>query len=406
MMLLGPLVAPRPSTVTAALSRPVAVTFSPSTSITTGRVTVSPTAVATLSISMTSPTATFCCLAPARTIAYTAVSFVDYCAFTSGSAARHVHLVRRRDARQRGHALAHRESILRTGHRRRKTSAGTASDPSLGPPAARATMSPTRTRVGLIVVRVVRGVRPRVRSGARLTARRAGSALARALLLDRDVLHRVGVVGVRAVHTGVTGAARGARGLARRRTGRPAGAATSGAGPGHHLRRLGGHLGRDRDRVRGDALDHDRLGSGQLRRLTGGTAGRPPGARAGDDMGTRGCGGCLGCGGRIVCGLPVGLRVALRRRRRLSGRLHRTGGGLLARNPGVRARGDLRGLRRLRCLLGCLLGLAARPAAGPPVAPALPLARAVAGTVDRLGRGRGLGSREGLLLGPLGVLAG
>src|SRR6188768_3481131 len=77
MMILGPLVAPSTSTVTPALSRPVAVTVSPSTTITTGRVNDSPTPVSTLSISMTSPTATFCWVAPARTIAYTAVSFVE-----------------------------------------------------------------------------------------------------------------------------------------------------------------------------------------------------------------------------------------------------------------------------------------------------------------------------------------
>src|SRR3954454_3546993 len=77
MMILGPLVAPSTSTVTPALSRPVAVTVSPSTVITTGSVSVSPTAASVLTISMTSPTATFCCLLPARTIAYTAVSFVD-----------------------------------------------------------------------------------------------------------------------------------------------------------------------------------------------------------------------------------------------------------------------------------------------------------------------------------------
>src|SRR4051812_19841118 len=76
MMILGPLVAPSTSTVTPAFSSPVAVTLSPSTVITTGRVSVSPTATSVLSISMTSPTATFCCLLPARTIAYTAVSFV------------------------------------------------------------------------------------------------------------------------------------------------------------------------------------------------------------------------------------------------------------------------------------------------------------------------------------------
>src|SRR3954452_9058542 len=74
MTILGPLVAPRTSTVTPALSRPEAVTCSPSTTMTTGRVSDSPTPVSTLSISMTSPTATFCCLLPARTTAYTAGS--------------------------------------------------------------------------------------------------------------------------------------------------------------------------------------------------------------------------------------------------------------------------------------------------------------------------------------------
>src|SRR5690242_7328670 len=76
MSIFGPLVAPRTSTVTDAFcsaSAP-AVTLSPSTSITTGRLTDSPTSWAILSISMTSPTATFCCWPPLRTIAYTADS--------------------------------------------------------------------------------------------------------------------------------------------------------------------------------------------------------------------------------------------------------------------------------------------------------------------------------------------
>src|SRR3712207_1305676 len=71
MMIFGPLVRPVTSTVTLALSRPVAVTVSPSTTITTGRVRVSP-AAPIASISMTSPTATLCCLLPLRTTAYTA----------------------------------------------------------------------------------------------------------------------------------------------------------------------------------------------------------------------------------------------------------------------------------------------------------------------------------------------
>src|SRR5690349_14575476 len=82
MMIFGPLVAPRISTVTAALSSPEAVTFSPSTTMTTGSVSVSPTPAtlgSVLSISMTSPTATFCCLLPLRTIAYTATHSLRRC---------------------------------------------------------------------------------------------------------------------------------------------------------------------------------------------------------------------------------------------------------------------------------------------------------------------------------------
>src|SRR4051794_28466755 len=82
MVIFGPLAAPSTSPVTEAelsASAPV-VTFSPSTSMTTGRLTESPTSWATLSISMTSPTATFCCWPPLRTIAYTAdsLSSSDY----------------------------------------------------------------------------------------------------------------------------------------------------------------------------------------------------------------------------------------------------------------------------------------------------------------------------------------
>src|SRR6478672_4120652 len=88
MTIFGPLVAPRTSTVTPALSSEERslVTFSPSTTITTGRVSDSPGAVATLSISMTSPTATFCCLLPLRTIAYTATHSPRWFFEMSGSA--------------------------------------------------------------------------------------------------------------------------------------------------------------------------------------------------------------------------------------------------------------------------------------------------------------------------------
>src|SRR6478735_798688 len=84
MMIFGPLVRPVTSTVTLALSRPVAVTLSPSTTITTGRVRVSP-AAAIASISMTSPTATFCCLLPLRTTAYTASHSPRYELLVSGT---------------------------------------------------------------------------------------------------------------------------------------------------------------------------------------------------------------------------------------------------------------------------------------------------------------------------------
>src|SRR3954452_7374470 len=74
MMIFGPFAAPTTSAVTDALASVSAseVTLSPSTSSSTGSETDSPTPVPTLSISMTSPTATFCWVAPLRTIAYTA----------------------------------------------------------------------------------------------------------------------------------------------------------------------------------------------------------------------------------------------------------------------------------------------------------------------------------------------
>src|SRR5688572_22100908 len=146
MMILGPLVAPVTSTVTLALSRPVAVTFSPSTTMTTGRVMVSPAATSVLSISMTSPTATFCCLLPARTIAYTATLLVRT-AETSVCARHRLKFGRvRRVAGAQG-------SVCRTP-RVKTTGSG-------GDRAKRGPATPS-----------------------------AGSALARALLLDRDVLHR------------------------------------------------------------------------------------------------------------------------------------------------------------------------------------------------------------------------
>src|SRR6476661_4540443 len=169
MMILGPLVAPSTSTVTEALSSAFAseVIVSPSTARTTGRVSVEPTSVVTLSISMTSPTATFCCLAPARTIAYTAVSFVVFAYVMVWSATRAIDpgicvwIVRRMDCHTERARETCRGPILRT------------------PPAEGKTWVHTTSK----------------RPGERLPgASLAGSALARALLLDRDVLHVVLVV--------------------------------------------------------------------------------------------------------------------------------------------------------------------------------------------------------------------
>src|SRR5687768_312874 len=221
MTILGPLVAPSTSTVTAALSSPVEVTFSPSTAITTGRVSVSPTAVETLSISMTSPTATFCCLAPARTIAYTAVSFVW---------------------------------LLRLGLRH-----ASPSERGWGCHAERA-------RRGAHRGSMVRIARPH----GKTTLRGLRSALASALLLDRHVLDHGRLVGPVIGRYAVSPSSL-------RRSGRPAGAATAGAG--HHLRRLDGGLARLRGRtVRGrrhlDRLHRLRCGAD---RGAGGAAGAPPG---------------------------------------------------------------------------------------------------------------------------------
>src|SRR6478735_1768645 len=117
MMIFGPLVRPVTSTVTLALSRPVAVTLSPSTTITTGRVRVSP-AAAIASISMTSPTATFCCLLPLRTTAYTASHsprYENYGSQELGVCARHRLELRASTPRggRAGRCVEHRGSRLR-----------------------------------------------------------------------------------------------------------------------------------------------------------------------------------------------------------------------------------------------------------------------------------------------------
>src|SRR5690349_14049095 len=73
MVIFGPLLRPSTSADTATLDKAAAsvVTVSPSTTRTAGSETVSPTWSVRLSISMTSPTATFCWVPPLRTIAYT-----------------------------------------------------------------------------------------------------------------------------------------------------------------------------------------------------------------------------------------------------------------------------------------------------------------------------------------------
>src|SRR6476661_1226689 len=91
IVIFGPLVAPRTSTVTDAWDSLSAseVTFSPSTRSSTGSDTESPTPWVVLSISMTSPTETFCWVPPLRTIAYTATHSPVVCSIgTPGGRAR------------------------------------------------------------------------------------------------------------------------------------------------------------------------------------------------------------------------------------------------------------------------------------------------------------------------------
>src|SRR4051794_36840245 len=78
MLIFGPLVAPRISAVTSylATSPGALTTLSPSTTRSAGSVTVEPISPANLSTVTTSSTATFSCLPPQRTIAYTAEPFL------------------------------------------------------------------------------------------------------------------------------------------------------------------------------------------------------------------------------------------------------------------------------------------------------------------------------------------
>src|SRR5918994_5026336 len=73
MRIFGPLTPPSTSavTVTPAIASAPVVTVSPSTTMTAGRVSVSPGVVSSWSIAMTSPTETFSWRPPLRTIAYT-----------------------------------------------------------------------------------------------------------------------------------------------------------------------------------------------------------------------------------------------------------------------------------------------------------------------------------------------
>src|SRR3954469_15166254 len=77
MLILGPLVAPRISALTTYLDSSAAAltTLSPSTTSSAGNVTDAPASPASLSTVSTSSTATFSCLPPQRTIAYTAEPF-------------------------------------------------------------------------------------------------------------------------------------------------------------------------------------------------------------------------------------------------------------------------------------------------------------------------------------------
>src|SRR4051812_3026225 len=78
MLIFGPLVAPRISAVTSylATSAGALTTLSPLTTRIVGSTTVEPISPANLSTVSTSSTATFSCLPPQRTIAYTAEPFL------------------------------------------------------------------------------------------------------------------------------------------------------------------------------------------------------------------------------------------------------------------------------------------------------------------------------------------
>src|SRR3954467_5363122 len=78
MLILGPLTAPRISAVIVnfASSSTALTMLEPSTTSTGAKFTTSPTSALILSTVSSSPTLTFSCLPPARTIAYTAKPFV------------------------------------------------------------------------------------------------------------------------------------------------------------------------------------------------------------------------------------------------------------------------------------------------------------------------------------------
>src|SRR5262245_54049850 len=117
MSILGPLVSPMISAVTLTLASFLAsaVTLPSSTRSTAGSSSDSPGRASTLSISRTSPTATFCCWPPLRTIAYTA----DSLSRQRGKTARHI----RTRADLQGYGLRSRSvkagRVLRRGRRLR-----------------------------------------------------------------------------------------------------------------------------------------------------------------------------------------------------------------------------------------------------------------------------------------------
>src|SRR5215510_7543303 len=184
MSILGPKVSPRISAVTLTLASFLAsaVTLPSSTSSTAGSSSDSPGRASTLSISRTSPTATFCCWPPLRTIAYTA----DSLSRQKGMAR---HTCTRADLQgyglrpssvKAGRALGHARRLQRgrLGRFGRGSLVGRPVGGRLGPPPRRRLLRrlAARLRLGLLrrllVVRLRFGllVRLRLRTGSRAAA--------------------------------------------------------------------------------------------------------------------------------------------------------------------------------------------------------------------------------------------